>query len=149
MKNYTRCHSSSLRTGRFSEPGMAYVITTVCRDRHPFFDDFYNARVLVKVLRTSDFLGRTRTFCFVVMPDHLHWMFTLGNQSGLSQTVHAIKAISSRHIGTRVWQKGFYDHAVRDDSDIKPLARYIVANPLRAGIVHSLRDYSHWDAAWI
>jgi hypothetical protein len=29
------------------------------------------------------------------------------------------------------------------------MARYIVANPLRAGIAHSLADYPHWDAIWL
>ena len=149
MKTFTRYHSSNLRKGRFSEPGRAYVITTVCRDRYPFFNDFYNARVLINVLRMSDFPGRTRTFCFVVMPDHLHWLFVLGDWSDLSQTVHAVKSISSRRIGKKLWQKGFHDHAIRDEEDIKHLARYIVANPLRAGLVHSLKHYPHWDAAWI
>jgi hypothetical protein len=29
------------------------------------------------------------------------------------------------------------------------LARYIVANPLRAGLVEHLGDYPHWDAVWL
>jgi len=29
------------------------------------------------------------------------------------------------------------------------VARYIVANPLRAGLVESVRDYPHWDAIWL
>ena len=149
MKTFTRYHSSSLRKGRFSEPGRAYVITTVCQCRHPFFNDFSNARILINALRMSDILGRTRTCCFVVMPDHLHWLFVLGDLSDRSQTVHAVKSISSRHIGRSPWQRGFHDHAIRDEEDIKPIARYIIANPIRAGIVRTLRDYSHWDAAWI
>jgi putative transposase len=28
-------------------------------------------------------------------------------------------------------------------------ARYIVANPLRAGIANSLAEYPHWDATWL
>ena len=33
--------------------------------------------------------------------------------------------------------------------DLRELARYVVANPLRAGLVQSLRDYPHWDAEWL
>ncbi|MES9878966.1 MAG: transposase, partial [Candidatus Sedimenticola sp. 1PA] len=33
--------------------------------------------------------------------------------------------------------------------DIKELARYIVANPLRGGLVESIGDYPHWDAMWL
>jgi putative transposase len=29
------------------------------------------------------------------------------------------------------------------------IARYIVANPLRAGLVERLGDYPHWDAVWL
>ena len=149
MKTTTRYHSSSLRKGRYSEPGRAYAITSVCQNRYPFFDDFYRARLLVNVLRASDSLGATRTLCYVVMPDHFHWLFELGHQGDLSQAVRSVKAISSRRIGRCLWQRGFHDHAIRDGEEIKPIARYIIANPLRAGIVHSLRDYSHWDAVWI
>jgi hypothetical protein len=48
-----------------------------------------------------------------------------------------------------VWQSGFHDRALRHDEDLLDAARYIVANPLRAGLVKSLRMYSHWDACWL
>jgi hypothetical protein len=49
----------------------------------------------------------------------------------------------------RVWQDGFFDHAVRRDEDVRTIARYIVSNPLRAGLVSNLGDYALWDACWI
>jgi len=48
-----------------------------------------------------------------------------------------------------VWQKSFYDRAMRTEDDLPALARYIVANPLRAGWVARIGDYSHWDAIWL
>ncbi len=48
-----------------------------------------------------------------------------------------------------VWQKGYYDHAVRRDEDIELVARYIVANPLRAGLVKDIGSYPLWDARWL
>jgi hypothetical protein len=48
-----------------------------------------------------------------------------------------------------VWQKGFYDRALRSDEDVAAVARYIVANPLRAGLVDSVREYPFWDAIWV
>jgi len=38
---------------------------------------------------------------------------------------------------------------LRLDEKIIEVARYIVANPLRAGLVNCLGDYSHWDAVWL
>ena len=38
---------------------------------------------------------------------------------------------------------------VRRDEDLRGLARYIVANPLRAQLVQRIGDYPHWDAMWL
>ncbi len=41
------------------------------------------------------------------------------------------------------------DHALRKDEDLVHLARYVVANPVRAGLVERLGDYPLWDAQWV
>ena len=46
-------------------------------------------------------------------------------------------------------QRDFYDHAVRNDEALFEIARYIVANPLRAKLVDSVADYPHWYARWL
>ncbi|GBH14379.1 REP element-mobilizing transposase RayT [Pseudomonas syringae pv. actinidiae] len=38
---------------------------------------------------------------------------------------------------------------MRNEQDMAGLARYIVANPLRAGLVKKLGDYPLWDAIWV
>ena len=48
-----------------------------------------------------------------------------------------------------VWQRGFHDYALGVDKDIVHVARYIVANPLRAGLVSRIGDYPLWDAKWL
>ena len=48
-----------------------------------------------------------------------------------------------------IWQKTFYDHALRKEEDVRDIARYIVANPLRAGLVEHIGDYPLWDAIWL
>ena len=48
-----------------------------------------------------------------------------------------------------LWQRGYHDHALRKDEDIKDVARYIVANPVRAGLVARVGDYSLWDTVWL
>ncbi|NUT74814.1 hypothetical protein HNO86_07130 [Pseudomonas sp. C1C7] len=42
-----------------------------------------------------------------------------------------------------------YDRAVRREKDVKHLARYVVANPIRAGLVERVHDYPLWDACWL
>jgi len=42
---------------------------------------------------------------------------------------------------TPLWQKGYYEHVLRDEEDSKEIAFYIIANPVRAGLVQSPDDY--------
>ncbi|WP_017926888.1 transposase [Thioalkalivibrio sp. HL-Eb18] len=142
-------HAQALRRGRYSEPGRIYLITAVTRDRTPVFRDFAAARALVATLRHAQALGHADTLAYVVMPDHLHWLMTLGDSISLSPVVRSVKAVTARRLGRALWQPGFHDHAVRREEDLASLARYIAANPLRAGLVRNLGDYPHWDAIWL
>jgi REP element-mobilizing transposase RayT len=65
-------------------------------------------------------------------------------KSGAARQVNALRGSLQR-----VWQRGFYDRAVRKEDDLVDMARYIVANPLRAGLVRSIKCYPHWDAIWL
>ena len=85
------------------------------------------------------------SLCFVVMPDHFHWLLELSDKHSLSQTVGMLKSQTARAIG----QRGFHDHALRQEEDALQIARYIVANPLRAGLVKSVKDYPYWYAIWL
>lgn len=145
----TRPHAHRLRTGRFSQPGQIYMITMITNERQRFFDDFYAARVLVQILKSESDKQRASTLAFVVMPDHLHWLMQLGESSDLAQSVRSIKSITTHRLGLPVWQRGYHDHAVRSEEDIKLLARHVIANPVRAGLSYSVGTYPHWDAAWL
>ena len=83
------------------------------------------------------------------MPDHIHWLFALGNKHQLRNVVKIIKSKATIQIGKPIWQAGYYDHAIRKDEDIANIARYIIANPVRAGLVNKVGDYPHWDAIWL
>jgi REP element-mobilizing transposase RayT len=112
-------------------------------------------RAVVRAIMREDDAGHTITLAFVVMPDHLHWLVQLVGRRSLSVSVNTAKSFAARTINKhiqcagRIWQKGFYDRAIRRDQDLQAVARYVVANPLRAGLVQSLRDYPLWDAVWV
>lgn len=139
---------NNLRTGRVSQSGTVYHITTVTQDRIPHFVSLDSGRKVVLQLMTLQAEGRAETLCYVLMPDHLHWLMVL-HEGKLSEAVHLLKGRSARAIGQAVWQANYYDHAVRQDEDLRKMARYIVANPLRANLVKQIGDYSLWDAAWL
>ncbi|MCQ4252141.1 transposase [Pseudomonas stutzeri] len=140
--------SRRLRAGRWSSEGQIYLVTAVTKERKAVFRDFKAARILVGVLRDDAARGSHLTLAFVVMPDHVHWLLAL-QQASLSQLVGRVKSISAKRIGCPVWQDGFHDRALRKEEDVRATARYVVANPLRAGLVERIGDYPHWDAVWL
>ena len=147
-------HAKDLRQGRFSQFNRPYLITTVTHERKPIFSDFDIARILIRELQSTCNELQVESLAWVVMPDHLHWLFVL-NHSFMSEVVRRIKGKSAYSINgyrgrhRKVWQKGFHDHALRKEEDIKAVARYIIANPLRAGLVDNIGDYPFWDAVWL
>ncbi|MFZ3154757.1 REP-associated tyrosine transposase [Pseudomonas sp.] len=147
-------HGSNLRRGRYSEPERIYLLTTTLLQRRPLFNDFAVARLLVAELRAAHEQHRVTSLAWVVMPDHLHWLVQL--QAGsLDALMRRIKSNSARQInqylGTQgpIWQPGYYDRALRQDEDLQSAARYIVTNPLRAGLGKRIGDYPLWDALWL
>ena len=142
----------ALRKGRVSLQNQIYLVTFVTEGRKQRFTDFHCARLMVRSLMKS---RHTKTLAFVIMPDHVHWLIQLLDKSSLSQVLQAVKSVSGHRLNShlkckgRFWQPGFHDHALRKEEAIKDAARYIIANPLRAGLAASVRDYSHWDAVWV
>jgi REP element-mobilizing transposase RayT len=41
----------------------------------------------------------------------------------------------------KLWQRGFYDHILRAEEGLPEVARYILANPVRAGLAQDFRTY--------
>jgi len=146
---------ASLRRGRFSEAGRVYSVTWATNGRIPFFTQLRPARIVIRCLMHCDASDWSRTLAFAVMPDHVHWLFELGHKKTLAELVEAVKSHATRKANEdgittgSLWQAGFYDRAARRDEDLVVISRYIVANPLRAGIVDEIGQYPHWDAKWL
>ncbi|MFC4864481.1 transposase [Pseudomonas sp. JS3066] len=149
-----RYQGRNLRKGRFSEPGRIYLLTTVTHERTPVFAHWSSGCLVAREIYAMRNGHSLETLAWVLMPDHLHWLVQL--QSGtLEQHVRRLKSRSAIALNSmkkssgRVWQKGFHDHALRREEDVRTVARYVVANPLRAGLVEKLADYPFWDAIWL
>ncbi|RLU11223.1 transposase [Pseudomonas prosekii] len=147
-------NAGRLRIGRFSEPGRIYLITAVVHQRQPFFADWRLGRLVVNQLREAQEDGWADFLTWVVMPDHVHCLLQLRDRT-LAEVMCRIKARSSRAVNLalrrqgRLWQKGYHDRAVRKEEDLKDLARYVILNPVRAGLVTRVHDYPLWDACWL
>jgi len=142
-----------LRVGRFNEVNRPYLLTVACHDRRHVFDSLPAGRCFARAIGAMD--DDAKTWCWVAMPDHVHWLMAPEGSLDLSRCVQKAKAMTTRGLRDAglctgpVWQRGFHDRAVRRDEDLRTMARYVIANPVRAGLVDSVREWPYWDAAWI
>jgi REP element-mobilizing transposase RayT len=148
-------HSRELRKGRHSEHGRIYHVRTSTRERRPVFLDVQLGRIVVHGFRFVHERGDVESLAFVIMPDHFHWLITLGPQTSLERVMHDVKRDTARRVNLRrggvgnpLWQPGYFDRALRAEDDVLAIARYIVMNPIRAGLCQRVGDYPLWDAIW-
>jgi REP element-mobilizing transposase RayT len=145
----------ALRKGRVTESGRIYHVITSTHGRYPYFNSFAHGRCVVGEMRRFTEEGCVDSLAWVLMPDHLHWLFALAEKNSLPEVIRLLKgrsACSLNRILQRqgpVWQKSFYDHALRKDEDVRLVAQYVIANPLRRGLVEDVLDYPLWDMIWI
>ena len=140
MSNYRRCHI----------PGGAFFFTVATRDRAPVFADERHVAALRRALRQ---VKATRPFAIdamVVLPDHLHCIWRLPTGDGdYSSRWREIKKAASRLIAPAsdvrreraVWQRRFWEHAIRDDEDWRRHVDYIHFNPVKHGLVRHPLDW--------
>lgn len=140
-------------------PGGIYFVTTDVRNHVPMFANPEIAAIVEHSIwheRTSRFV----VYAYVVMPDHLHLLLQPIRRN-ISIIMQSIKSNSCREInrylnqhhsgeralaamgghGTFQWQKGFYDHVIRDDRDFRNHVEYIRFNPVRAGLCQTPEEY--------
>ncbi|CAI8923755.1 Transposase IS200 like protein [compost metagenome] len=147
-------HANRLRAGRYSQSGQIYLLTAVTRNREPLFTNWLTGRLLVRQFQQAQTDDQADSLAWVVMPDHFHWLVELKNGT-LPALMLATKSRSARAINTHLgrtgclWQKGFHDRAIRYEEDLLAVARYVIANPIRAGLVRRVHDYPLWDAKWL
>ena len=80
---------------------------------------------------------------FMIMPNHVHLLLKISALTGAAscspttrdsiiRVVQVIKSQSSRLSGEgTLWQRSFYDHIVRNDTDYQQISEYITSNPAR------------------
>ena len=72
--------------------------------------------------------------CYVIMPNHIHLIIILNNDSNnqnISNAIRSYKILVSKEIGKSIFQSSFYDHIIRDYNDYMIRVRYIQENPVK------------------
>lgn len=154
-KTSSKPGNKALRKGRFSIPGQIYFITFNVKNRNPLFADWWTACYAARILSSRPIWGDAKLLSWVLMPDHFHGLVEVGNKQTLSTMIKTVKGRSAylinqhRQLKGSVWSNDFYDRALRKEEDLLSVARYIVLNPVRAGLVKRCGDYPFWDAVWL
>lgn len=147
---------SALRRGRISIPGHCYFVTTVCHERRRLFSSWLLASAFCRKFHEAEMWKDSLLLCWVLMPDHLHFMVELGESEDLPSLMRRVKSVTSRTVKAEarqfegpVWMRGYHERLMRDGLNREAAARYIIANPVRAGLVQRCGEYPYWDAIWM
>jgi len=145
----------ALRKGRCSISGQVYLVTATTHCRKPFFFDWAAASEVARVISSPSVCGGSSFLAWVLMPDHFHILVELGETDKLPALMSRLRGACTRRLTSAglvrgpLWAKAFHDRAIRREEDLLPAARYIIANPMRAGISRGVSDYPFWNAVWV
>ena len=145
----------ALRQGRRSIAGQVYLVTFTTARRRRHFSQWTTAADACQTLTDGARWPHSRLLAWVLMPDHWHGLVELGGWDTLPICVGRLKGRTARALRQghpelgRVWATAYQDRAMRDERDTVRAARYLVMNPVRAGLVRRVGDYPFWDAVWL
>ncbi|MCB2213898.1 transposase [bacterium] len=135
---------------RYYQKDQIVFITQVVQNRYPAF----NNPDIVSLLRQSWRRTKDRhpfnMLAYVVLPDHFHFLIQPKGNSNFSQVMHALKlsfTLSYKHQTKttkplKFWQKRFWDHVIRSESDLENHIHYIHFNPIKHGYVTDLNQWA-------
>ena len=124
----------------------------VCTDKRISLSNKFQELIFESAMK--DHLSKESDLMAVcVMPDHIHLLMAPISKN-LIDLIAEWKAYTTHllwnegYIG-KLWQRSFYDHALRRDEDLLKVAEYIVCNPVRKGLVESWKEYPYSWHKWI
>lgn len=145
---------SNLKKGRVSIQSGEYFITFTCNRRERVFSYSDLANTFCRCIANNELKYQCCWLTWVLMPDHFHGLLQLKN-SELGVVVGHLKGASAREVNKLrdlnqpVWQRAYYDHALREEENRVEIARYIAANPLRRKLVARIGDYPYWNSVYL
>lgn len=150
MTTAPKYRNRHLRKGRVSLQNTYYHVIVCTQHRQKILMDSTIASIIFKTFDWLETENRQEWTCIMVMPDHVHAIIKLGEGHTLSQVLHSMKLFTARQINSHLsrtgplWQKGYTDCGIRNETILNRTIRYCYTNPVRAGLVVSARDYPFW-----
>lgn len=107
------------------------------------------ANLFIDVLRSYMRAKKFKVHDFVVMPDHVHVLLTLGPEMSIEKAAQLMKGNFSyrakKELGVRweIWQKGFSEVQILTEESFVHHQNYIDENPVKAGLARSADEYPY------
>ena len=139
------------RIRRLYMPNALYFIVATVQGRRPIFASESNVELLRETMRRVKEIHPFTMRAFVFLPEHLHLLIQVLEPTTISEVLHSIqrnftlnyKRAHSITRETHIWQRGFWDHAIRDEQDWEGHFHYIHYNPVKHGYVERPEEYAH------
>jgi putative transposase len=135
------------RISTFNYIGTYRYSWTICtyQRRRLFVSSAVVESVLSHFLRASD-SQKVAVLAYCFMPDHVHLLIAGDSETSCATGfVNLAKQTSGywfrREHGMRLWQRTSWDRVLRSDDDAWSVIRYLLANPVRAGLVQVPLEY--------
>lgn len=91
-----------------------------------------------------------QVICYCIMPNHVHLVFELIDKNkSITDLMKSIKRYSARKANEilktkgRFWQVESFDRLVRDEKELYNIIKYVLLNPVKAGLVENYKDWQH------
>lgn len=141
----------------FDYTGWHRYFVTICTDRkREVFANDEVVNLCLNVLKEVSHQYHFEVWVYSFMPDHLHILPEGKNEdSNLRRFISVFKQRSSfgflrncelrcSHYKTaKLWQENYYERVLRKDEDTTEVARYILNNPVRRGLVQHYLQYPY------
>ena len=121
-----------------------FFITISTFNKYPWFQIHPKLaeKLSATILDVSAARG-TLVYAWCIMPDHVHLLLQDSDIVAFVRMIKGRVSPYSRRLepGRKLWQRSFYDHALRSEETIFDVARYIFGNAVRAKLVTAASDY--------
>ena len=132
-------------------PNAIYFITGVTRNRKPHFNHKSRFNLLRVTVRNVKELHPFKMIAFVFLPNHFHLLIQLLGNSDISKLLQSVqrnytvnhKKQEGISDSLNLWQRGFWDHVIRNELDFRNHFHYIHYNPVKHGYTKRPEDYPH------
>ena len=122
----------SIRLKDYDYSADGYYFVTICtHNRKPIIDKA-NDSVEVTLRELPGRFSGVSIDYYVIMLSHLHIIFVLQESKvPLWEVIRTFKALVSKRIGVKnFWQRGYYEHVIRNEKALLKIREYIQNNPL-------------------